>query len=166
MENQKDIDNNEKGIAAVYIVIAVIVVIMLGIIIACQFAKREPEETVTKPEKSSIEEKEEYVMNLEDGSKLNVSKEMQNPKKLNNLEISNIQLKEIGGITTLLADIVNKGKDDTEEKMIKVEILDKDDNVITTIEGPIDSIKAGGKVQLNFSVTGDVSNAHDFRISE
>jgi len=164
MQNQ--IDKKERGIAAVYIVIAVIVVIMLGIIIACQFVNKETKETGTKPEDTSKGTKEEYVHVMEDGSKLNISEEMQKPKKLNNLEITNVQLKETGGITTLLADVTNKGKEIVQEKVIKIEVLNKEGKVITTLTGPIDTVEAGKKVQLNLSVTGDISNAYNFRISE
>ena len=79
---------------------------------------------------------------------------------------SNIQLKETGGITTLLADVKNTTGVETEDKTVKVEILDKQGNVITRLLGPIDSIPAGGTVKLNVAVTADVANAYDFRISE
>ena len=49
---------------------------------------------------------------------------------------------------------------------VKVEILDKQGNVITRLLGPIDSIPSGGTVKLNVAVTADVANAYDFRISE
>ena len=66
---------------------------------------------------------EEYVQKLEDGSKLNISEELQKTKTLNGLEISNIQLREIGGITTLLANVENKTGMQTYSKMVKVDIL-------------------------------------------
>ena len=66
---------------------------------------------------------EEYVQKLENGSKLNISEELQKTKTLNGLEISNIQLREIGGITTLLANVENKTGMQTYSKMVKVDIL-------------------------------------------
>ena len=97
---------------------------------------------------------------------INKSEELQKTKKVNGLEISNIQLRETGGITTLLADVKNTTGAETEDKTVKVEILDKQGNVITRLLGPIDSIPSGGTVKLNVAVTADVANAYDFRISE
>ena len=68
---------------------------------------------------------EKYVQKLEDGSKLNVSDKLRKSKMVDGLEISNIQLKETGGITTLLADVENKTGTEVKQKMVKIEILDK-----------------------------------------
>ena len=107
----------------------------------------------------------EYVQNMPDGSKVNVSDTLRKTKTLDGLEITNIQFKENGGITTLLADVENKSGKATSDKMIKIEVLDKSGKTITTLSGIIDAMPAGGKVQLNLAVTADVSNAYDFRIS-
>ncbi len=120
-------------------------------------------QTTTDPK----EEIEEYVQVLEDGSKLNISDEVAKTKTLDGLEISNIQLKEKekGKMTTLLAEVENKTTRRTTEKKIKVEILDKEGKVITSAMGFIDPIEIGKKVKLNVSISGDVSNAYDIRIS-
>ena len=102
---------------------------------------------------------------MEDGSKLNVSDELQKTKTLDGLEITNIQLKKIGGITTLLADVNNKSSIQIEERKIKVDIVDKNGETITTLRGIVDKILAEGSIQLNIAVTADVSNAYDFIIS-
>ena len=115
---------------------------------------------------STSQNTEQYVQNTPDGSNVNVSDTLHKTKTLDGLEISNIQLKEVGGITTLLADVENKSGSATSDKMIKVEVLDKSGNTITTLKGVIDAMPAGKKVQLNIAVTADVSNAYDFRISE
>lgn len=100
------------------------------------------------------------------GSKLNISEEVQKEKKVGNLKITNIQLKEKKGITTLLADIENTGDIEIQNKMLTIEILDKAGKVITSLKAPIDNVKAGEKIILNTSVTGDVSNAYDFKVKE
>lgn len=100
------------------------------------------------------------------GSKLNISEEVQKEKKVGNLKITNIQLKEKKGITTLLADIENTGDIEIQNKMLTIEILDKTGKVITILKAPIDNVKAGEKIILNTSVTGDVSNAYDFKVKE
>ena len=156
--------NQEKGITAIALVVITLIAIMLIIIMVNTFRKKEPENVgPVQGEEQGIEQ-EEYVQILQDGSKLNKSEELLKEKKLDELEISNIQLKETGGITTLLADVKNNTNHEIQERDVTIEVLDKQGNVITKLNGTIDTVEAGGKVQLNMSVTGDVANAYDFRI--
>lgn len=106
-----------------------------------------------------------YVQNMQDGSKVNISDEIRKTKTLDGLEITNIKLKEKGGLSTLLADVENKTGRTSEEKLIKVEILDKTGKVMAELRGVIDRMEAGEKVELNINATVDVANAYDFRIS-
>ena len=156
--------NQEKGITAIALVVITLIAIMLIIIMVNTFRKKEPENVgPVQGEEQGIEQ-EEYVQILQDGSKLNKSEELLKEKKLDELEISNIQLKETGGITTLLADVKNNTNHEIQERNITIEVLDKQGNVITSLNGTIDTVGAGEKVQLNMSVTGDVANAYDFKI--
>ena len=154
----------EKGITAIALVVITLIAIMLIIIMVNTFRKKEPENVgPVQGEEQGIEQ-EEYVQILQDGSKLNKSEELLKEKKLDELEISNIQLKETGGITTLLADVKNNTNHEIQERNVTIEVLDKQGNVITSLNGTIDTVGAGEKVQLNMSVTGDVANAYDFKI--
>ena len=156
--------NQEKGITAIALVVITLIAIMLIIIMVNTFRKKEPENVgPVQGEEQGIEQ-EEYVQKLADGSKLNKSEELLKEKKLDELEISNIQLKETGGITTLLADVKNNTNHEIQERNVTIEVLDKQGNVITSLNGTIDTVGAGEKVQLNMSVTGDVANAYDFKI--
>ena len=94
-----------------------------------------------------------------------LSEELRKTKTLDGLEFTNIQLKEIGGITTLLADVENKTSSATNEKVVSVKILDKSGNTITELKGIIDSLQPSAKSQLNIAVTADVANAYNFEIS-
>ena len=158
----------EKGITAIALVVIALIAIILIIIMVNTFRKKEPENVgPVQGEEQGIEqeiEQEEYVQILQDGSKLNKSEELLKEKKLDELEITNIQLKETGGITTLLADVKNNTNHEIQERDVTIEVLDKYGNVITRLNGTIDTVGAGEKVQLNMSVTGDVANAYDFRI--
>ena len=157
-------ENQEKGITAIALVVIALIAIMLIIIMVNTLRKKEPENVgPVQGEEQGIEQ-EEYVQILQDGSKLNKSEELLKEKKLDELEISNIQLKETGGITTLLADVKNNTNHEIQERDVTIEVLDKYGNVITRLNGVIDTVGAGEKVQLNMSVTGDVANAYDFRI--
>lgn len=108
-----------------------------------------------------------YYQTLEDGTKLNNSTELNKEREYKGLKISNIQLTEKNGMTVLLANVENvSGKDINDFTDIDITFYDKDKNKIETIEGLIIPLKAGGKTQLNASVTFDYSNAYTFEITE
>lgn len=150
----------------VILVLVVLVAIALGIWLwQNNKIKEQNKELEQQPLTQTNTTTEEYVQNLEDGSKVNISEEFNKEKKLDELTISNIQFREVGGITTLLADVTNNTGKTSEERMVKIEVIDKNGGVITTLRGTVDRVEDGQKVQLNIGVTADVANAYDFRIS-
>ena len=149
---------NEKKTLLITIIIGVIII--GGLILWTNSRKAKPtsgNETNTNTE--------EFVEVLEDGSKLNKSEKFSKTKKLDGLEIRDIQYREIGGITTLLATVENKSGKAVEKRWIKVDVLDKSGNTITTVRGIINAMNAGETTQLNMGVTADVANAYDFKVS-
>lgn len=145
------------------ILILVIITIIVGVIAFFAMRGKNNQNNGTQTRQENVAE--EYVQNLEDGSKLNVSEELRKTKTIDGLEITNIQLKEIKGITTLLADVENKTGSTVESKKVKVTILDKSGNAITELLGIVDKLESGKKTQLNIAVTADVANAYNFEIS-
>ena len=145
------------------ILILVIITVIVGIIAFFAMREKNDQNNGTQTRQENVAE--EYVQNLEDGSKLNVSEELRKTKTIDGLEITNIQLKEIKGITTLLADVENKTGSTVESKKVKVTILDKSGNAITELLGIVDKLESGKKTQLNIAVTADVANAYNFEIS-
>ena len=149
---------NEKKTLLITIIIGVIII--GGLILWTNSRKAKPtsgNETNTNTE--------EFVEVLEDGSKLNKSEKFSKTNKLDGLEIRDIQFREIGGITTLLATVENKSGKAVEKRWIKVDVLDKSGNTITTVRGIINAMNAGETTQLNMGVTADVANAYDFKVS-
>ena len=159
----KEMKKEDKKVVLILVGIAVIVVGCLCIFGNMGKKQSDNEDNEAKTSEKSNSEK--YVQKLEDGSKLNVSDKLRKSKTVDGLEISNIQLKEIGGITTLLADVENKTGVATAQKIVKIEILDNSGKVLTDVQGIIDPMKVGEKVQLNVAVSADVANAYDFRIN-
>ena len=151
----------EKRMIIMLIIVGVVVI--GGLLIWGNRSKKEGEVVGGEVEETNQEE---YVQELEDGSKLNISEKLHEEKELGELRITNIQLREIGGITTLLADVENKSGEISESKMVEVEVIDKEGNIIITLKGVIDEMEEGETSQLNVSVTSDIANAYDFRISE
>lgn len=146
------------------LIVAVALILIIAIVLVIGNKQKRNEKDLAKRVEESIVE--DNVRSLEDGTKLNTSKELEKTKKIDGLEITNIQLKENGGITTLIADVKNPTKQDKEKVKIKVETLDETGKTIVTLRGKIEPIKAGETTKLNMAVTVDVANAYDFKITK
>ena len=146
--------------------IAILVAITIIVIIVALRGRKEKmaggEENTTQ----QIEQEEQYTEELEDGTKINISKEFNTAKSYKNLEISNIQYTEKNGMTVMIADIKNVGTTKHEKEIVKIEIIGENGEIITELKPVIGEIEAGEMIKLNASVTADVANAKDFRITE
>lgn len=156
------VKTSEKRISKITVILGVIGVILVAILVWSTIRNSSKKEELGTDVQN---EKEEFVQKLADGSKLNTSKELKKTKKVDGLEFTNIQLREIGGITTLLADVTNTTKSAVNTKIVSIDILDKSGNKITTVRGVIEDLAAKAKFQINASVTADVANAYDFRVN-
>ena len=151
------------------ILIGVLVLILAIVLIVVMVNKNEEEGNAVSPNKVNVEDQnmvDENVKTLKNGTRVNTSEELVKEKKVDELEITNIELKATGGITTLLADVKNPTNKDKESIKVKVEILDKTGKTIVTLRGKIDPVKAGKTVKLNIAATADVANAYDFKITK
>ena len=110
------------------------------------------------------QKKEEYVKVLEDGTKLNVSTKLNQSKKLEGLDIGNIQFTYGGGQSVILADVKNNSGSDSSLMLVILTLVDKEGNKIADLNGIIGALKAGESTQLNMGTSVDVANAYDFTI--
>lgn len=99
-----------------------------------------------------------------DGTKVNTSEEFNSNKKYKDLEITNIHFSEKDGKTQLLADVKNTGTEKHESEIVKITILDANNETIVEINPIIGDIEAGETIELIANVTADVVNAKDFKI--
>lgn len=138
----------------------IVFVIIIALIIIGIFVFVKNNET-----SENIEEPEVLVQTLEDGTKLNTSSKLKETKKIGNIEISNSQLTNKDGKTTLLADVKNVGN--TKIEMLELEIVFVDRNnkqVGTLLNGLLGTIESGETVQLNVSSTNDYSEAYNYLV--
>lgn len=147
-------------------IICLLIVVVLAVIL---FAKTRKQEETNETVNSVIEtptdnNKEKYITELHDGTKLNISEELNSVKTYGNLEISNIQYTEKNGITVLLADVTNKGSTRHEMEWVKITVLNEQGERITQIITCIGAIEPGNTIELNASINVDVANAKDFTI--
>jgi len=153
---------NEKIIISILIIITLLIKII--------FFVRNRNEEVNEPEnENNIESentvvKEEFVQVLDDGTKLNISDELEKVKNIDGIEISNIQLTHKDGLTVLLADIKNNTGKKTSLKKIDVTLLDKEGKELAKISGLIEEMEIDGTTQLNTVVTSDYANVYDFKV--
>lgn len=139
-------------------VLALIVVLIIVIVIVVIFK--------TTKENKGEEKAEEYVEILDDGTKLNVSEQLKESKKIDGVEITDIQLTEQNGQSVLLANAINTTNTETVVMPINIIVLDKSGNEIGKIPGVIAPLKQGETKQLNVGITEDYSNAYDFKIEK
>ena len=148
-----------KGQLKIIILIGIIaiVIVISAIIINVNKMKKVEE---TQPQEES------YVQEMDDGISINKSTKLNEAKLVNGLLISNIQLTEKGGMTTLLADVTNKTEQKTELKKLKIVLLDESGNEIATMMAFVNAINAGETTQLNASTTSNYIRAYDFKVVE
>lgn len=148
-----------KGQLKLIILIGIIaIVIVISAIIINVNKKKKVEEN--QPQEES------YVQEMDDGISINKSTKLNEAKLVNGLLISNIQLTEKGGMTTLLADVTNKTEQKTEFKKLKIILLDEENNEIATMLAFVNGIDAGATTQLNASTTSNYIKAYDFKVVE
>lgn len=140
----------------IYICIICIVVVIVAIF----YIKKNKNK-----EENTIEyEKILQVQTMEDGTKLNTSKKLEEAKIVDNIEISQVKLTYRNEKTNFIANVKNIGN--TKINMIEVEIilLDIKGNTIETLDGLIGTINVGETGELNASITGDYTDINDYRI--
>ena len=133
------------------------IIIIVAVIV--NINKKNKHETTENDENSYVEE-------IADGIKINKSTKLNESKLVNGLLISNIQLTESDGMTTLLADVTNKTEQKTSFKKLRIILLDENENEISSMIAFLNNINAGETTQLNVSTTSNYINAYDFKVVE
>ncbi len=141
-----------------WVIVAIILIIIIVAVIV-NINKKNKHETTENDENSYVEE-------IADGIKINKSTKLNESKLVNGLLISNIQLTESDGMTTLLADVTNKTEQKTSFKKLRIILLDENENEISSMIAFLNNINAGETTQLNVSTTSNYINAYDFKVVE
>ena len=148
---------NEKRI--ILILLAIIAIVILIFVVSKN--KNTNKEENTQVENTVVEE---FVQVLEDGTKLNTSKKLNERKEVNGLTFENVQFTEQNGQSVLLADVTNNSGKAIDVTLVDVILLDKNGQEIVKLGGIISPLKPGEKTQFNTSMTLDYANAYDFKI--
>lgn len=151
--------NEEKRIIAILVAITVVVIIIA--IIMSNSGKKAEEKVETEgnsePEISQV---------LEDGTILNNSDKLHQTKKIEEMEITNIQLTEKDDESILLGTVTNTSETKQGGYVAEIKLLDKEGNEIKTIEAYIGEIQPGKSMKFSTSATFDSTNVYDFSITK
>ena len=82
--------------------------------------------------------------------------------KHNNIPKENVVMPRMS-ILGPVGDVLKYNLDETE---IKVELLDKEGNIINELKSSIKPLNPGETTQFNVNITTDVAGAYNFRISK
>lgn len=160
--------NRNKGINLITIIVVLILIIITVVVtrkIIAKNNKNEQVNNVTNQIENQVEnETEKNVKVLEDGTKLNISSKLKENKKLDNLEIKDIQLTFKNGVTNLLCNIQNTSNKKTNIQNVDIILQDETGKTIYSMQGIIEEIESGETKQFNTSITADFANAYDFKI--
>ena len=148
--------------------IIVFVIVVVGVILILEKLSNNQENKGNQYENEQEEHElvEKYVEELDDGRKINISNKLKETKKLEGLEISNIQLTYENNQSIILANIENKSKEDVEMMLIEVILYDDEENEIDRLNGLISNLKKGKTTQLNIGTQNDCVNAYDFSVKK
>jgi len=144
-----------KGRKGILIVILIMLVIATVLII----------NNINK-DKSYNEIKEEFVEQLNDGTRVNTSTKLKETKLFDGLEIKVNEVKEKDNVTLLLGTITNNTNEVKGDYPISIQVLDKQGNEIIVVGGYIGTIAPEETTQLNCSATFDYANAYDINITK
>ena len=156
-------NKNEKIMIGILVIITAIVIIVA--IARKKDSKQEIAEETNTQEQTTIAQ-EEFVNILEDGTKYNTSEKLQETKKIEGIEISDMQLTQKDNVTLLLGTITNTSDTTQGVYPVAIKVMDKDGNEITTIVAYIGTLEPGKTTQLNTSKTIDCVNAYDLSITK
>ena len=157
-------NSNEKRWIVLLIAVLVIAIVLIVVLVNGRAKNKEqmPENNVdTNQEVQNVEQ---YVTQLDDGTKLNNSELFNSVKSYKDLEISNIQFTEKNGLSVLLADVKNNATTTHEEEVVKIVLLGENDETIATLRVLIGKIEPGETSQINTTASADYANAKDFKV--
>lgn len=164
-KKRKNIKNNKILFG---ILLAIIIIVIIFII----FNKKKEEEEKVQESTNNLSVFDtnlgEYVKEVETGTKINISPKLNQDKKIEDLDVTNIQLTTTSGITTLIADVANNTQNATSWKNIKAVFLDENGKELFSAKGIVSSLNVGETTKLSISMSSNYIAAYDveFRVEK
>ncbi len=140
------------------LVLIVISLIIIGILYIVKVSVRKGNETSANLKDNT------YVDVFSDGTKLNNSTKIKEPKTLEGMKIENIQLTNNDKGTILFGTITNISNEVAGGFLTEIKAIDEKGNELATAHVFVGKLEPGESTQLNASSTVDYSNAYDLII--
>ena len=155
----------KKGVNLTLILLIIGVIILISVIVGKNTSTKKSE----NQNKNEVEENvidNEFYEELEDGTKINTSAKLKESKKIEGLELTDIQLTENNNTTLLLGKITNISDENQGGYPVKVKVTDKEGNEIIVIDAYIGELKPGESEQFSTSATFNYINAYNFELTK
>ena len=139
--------------------ILILVIITIIAIILLYFQKR------PKDENQETAQEQEFITVQEYGSKIATSEKLQEKRKIGEIEIDNINIREENGLAKITASATNVGEQKTEEMPITIVLKDEAGNSIAEIGAYIGTIEKGEQRGIQGSANVTIDEVYDVEIS-
>lgn len=149
---------NEKRTIAILVAITIIVIVIA--IVISNNGKKNGEKTAENTKQEGM------TQLLEDGTILNNSDKLHETKKIEGMEISNIQLTENETETLLIGTITNTSTTEQGGYVTLIKMIDEQGNEITTMEAYLGKLKPEKSMKFSTSAKFDSYKVYDFIINK
>lgn len=140
--------------------ILILIGISIIIITVLYFITHKPEE---KPE---IEPSNNSNIQEQQGTKTVTSEKLNQTKKIDGIDITNISITEINGLAQVSANVTNTTSTEKAEFSIKIKMLDKNGTVLQELRALVGKTKPGETRQILASVDMDITQVQDIKIEK
>ena len=107
-----------------------------------------------------------YTEQTSEGITVNVSEELSKPKKVENLDITEISLTKQGTISNLTVTVENNTQEANEPFDANFTFIDRDGNEIAQIASYIEILQPGEKYQIELMAKLDYVEAYNFTVEK
>ena len=105
-----------------------------------------------------------YYIELQDGTKQNVSPKISEKKTFENLDIVNASIVYSDNICKMKLNVENNSDIKSDDMIIKINIFDSNNDIMITLTGFVAEIDSGKSIEVNLDSSFDYSNAYDYEI--
>lgn len=107
-----------------------------------------------------------YTEQTSEGITVNVSNQLAKPKKVENLDITNISLKKEDNVSNLTVTVENNTQEPNEPFDAIFTFIDRNGNEISQIASYIEELQPGEKYQIELMAPLDYVEAYDFTVEK
>lgn len=146
---------NEKRMIAVLLIITLIVFVIFI------YTRKTGQNVDNGINDSNTTQNSKYVKTIENGTKQNISKKLQENKQLGDYNITDIKVTSNNSDLKITANITNNTKKDTKAFGFKIIVLNESGQQVGLLESYVGSIKSGETKMINASTSMDINEIYD-----